>query len=249
MIRRCVSSLWTIVDRPPCDYMDEESPNSGASPILRRVSLLASSRFTVFAFAFAFALAACAIHAPPTPVVMEPIDQPALERSARNPPPPPAEPPAPAFKPTNELVSDPATQAKVDRLAKATRQLAILDDGTQVIVSGIDYSDEGPNGYNHASYLIYEDLIASISVADAVALIHHENPGVRAYFALYASTHLGDLAPPLLRSLFNDTTLIATMRGDRGHTETVGEYAMRRLSHCCRGPNSSTAPNSSQMKP
>jgi HEAT repeat protein len=172
------------------------------------------------AFVILIAMTACA-GAPKTPPKIHEVP---IERPDANAPPPLPH----RWQKTAELIRDPEMQKKVDDFAVLTLEQMPSAEDTIALMPRVDSEGTGVGGSKSAAYAAYEDLEATLAPADAVALIRHESPAVRAYFSEYVIFNISN-GPMILYSLFGDTTPIETLNGCLGKNTTVADYALNEV--------------------
>lgn len=153
----------------------------------------------------------------------------------------PAPTPKPFVKPatstggwstTAQLNLDPATRKKVDALAALTlHQGPRRDPNAQGgwstgLVPTVMAKMTGDDGQRTPEWNAFADLEKTISDDDAKALLHHEDPVIRVYFAGHVARTMEADAPALLYPLLLDNTEVHTRSGCIGEISTVGEIVV-----------------------
>jgi hypothetical protein len=159
-------------------------------------------------------------------------------------------PPAPYARPANltttlgttdALISDSTSREKIEKLhAQTLHQGVILDpkepDGYRAgLVPTVSAKETGPDGQTGPEWLAFHDAEASVSVNDAAALLNHEDPAIRVYFAWHAATAQEggettneDLANRLY-PLLTDSAQVEVRFGCVGRNLTVAQAVMETL--------------------
>jgi hypothetical protein len=126
----------------------------------------------------------------------------------------PRKPPAQlVFHKTEELVSDPALRKAVDALAGAKR---------------VESSHIGEAGAPSKTFALFDSALKLATESDIVALLQHESPIVRGYFAQHVARtmprHLDALTP-----LFEDATQVESISGCIGSNQPLANLVLDAL--------------------
>ncbi|MBK6513149.1 MAG: hypothetical protein IPM79_07065 [Polyangiaceae bacterium] len=125
----------------------------------------------------------------------------------------PAPGPKLTFEPTAALIKQAALAALVDDLAK---------EGT------LESSHIGAGGAPSMVYKKFEALLAAAKDADLLALLRHDSPVVRGYVAQHLARSQG-AALANVRPLADDATMVKTLEGCMGGSETVSSVVLDAL--------------------
>lgn len=130
---------------------------------------------------------------------------------------------------TSELVAEPAKRTRVDAFAAKTMKQGIRPDGTFGIVPTVEGPAIGEDGKKSELFASHRELAASLSREENVALLRHENPAVRAYFASHVGATMRAEASSALYALLADESSVLTVEGCVGRPRTVAEIALDAL--------------------
>lgn len=132
---------------------------------------------------------------------------------------------------TADLVRDPTTQKKVDALAALTLHDGIRPDGTMGPQWMIEAAAIGIDGGKSPAWVAFTDLARTLAPADAVALLRHESPAVRGYFARHVAHTRPSEAPELLYPLFGDATVVGDRSGCTASFTSIADLAFGELAY------------------